>query len=43
MARLATSELFYSSQKAHEELGYEYEPLEAHLPETVAWYRSTNG
>ncbi|MWV39250.1 NAD-dependent epimerase/dehydratase family protein [Natrialba sp. INN-245] len=43
MARLATSELFYSSQKAHEELGYEYEPLEAHLPETVAWYRSPNG
>ncbi|AFZ74107.1 NAD-dependent epimerase/dehydratase family protein [Natronobacterium gregoryi] len=41
MARLATSRLFYSSRKAHEELGYEYEPLEAHLPETLEWYRTT--
>ncbi|RQG91247.1 NAD-dependent epimerase/dehydratase family protein [Natrarchaeobius halalkaliphilus] len=39
MARLATRRLFYTSQKAHEELGYEYEPLEAHLPETMSWYR----
>ncbi|RQG97106.1 NAD-dependent epimerase/dehydratase family protein [Natrarchaeobius chitinivorans] len=42
MARLATQKLFYSSEKAHDELGYEYEPLEAHLPETVAWYREQN-
>ncbi|AFO56634.1 MULTISPECIES: NAD-dependent epimerase/dehydratase family protein [unclassified Natrinema] len=40
MARLATQRLFYSSKKASEELGYEYQPLEAHLPETMAWYRT---
>ncbi|ELY82711.1 NAD-dependent epimerase/dehydratase family protein [Natrinema gari] len=40
MARLATRRLFYSSKKASEELGYEYQPLEAHLPETMAWYRT---
>ncbi len=40
MARLATRRLFYSSKKASEELGYEYRPLEAHLPETMAWYRT---
>ncbi|SDQ95193.1 NAD-dependent epimerase/dehydratase family protein [Natronobacterium texcoconense] len=39
MARLATSQLFYSSRKAHEELGYEYQPLEAHLPDALEWYR----
>ncbi|MFU8870057.1 MAG: epimerase, partial [Natronococcus sp.] len=39
MARLATQRLFYTSRKAHEELGYTYRPLEAHLPETAAWYR----
>ncbi|THE62986.1 NAD-dependent epimerase/dehydratase family protein [Salinadaptatus halalkaliphilus] len=39
MAALATQRLFYSSQKANAELGYEYEPLESHLPETLAWYR----
>ncbi|QFU85031.1 NAD-dependent epimerase/dehydratase family protein [Natronorubrum aibiense] len=40
MAQLATKRLFYSSSKASEELGYDYRPLEAHLPETMAWYRS---
>ncbi|AEH37670.1 NAD-dependent epimerase/dehydratase family protein [Halopiger xanaduensis] len=40
MAKLATERLFYTSEKAADELGYEYEPLEAHLPETVAWYRT---
>jgi dihydroflavonol-4-reductase len=40
MARLATQRLFYSSQKAHDELGYTYQPIEAHLPETMAWYRN---
>ncbi|SFB93752.1 dihydroflavonol-4-reductase [Halobiforma haloterrestris] len=39
MARLATERLFYTSKKASEELGYEYRPLEAHLPETLEWYR----
>ncbi|NKE37596.1 NAD-dependent epimerase/dehydratase family protein [Natronococcus sp. JC468] len=39
MARLATRRLFYTSRKAHEELGYTYRPLEAHLPEAAAWYR----
>lgn len=42
MARLATRRLFYSSRKAHEELGYTHEPLEAHLPEVLAWYRSVS-
>ena len=40
MARLATQRLFYSSQKAHEELGYTPQPIERHLPETMEWYRS---
>ncbi|WP_049925533.1 NAD-dependent epimerase/dehydratase family protein [Halopiger goleimassiliensis] len=39
MAALATKQLFYSSRKAREELGYEYGSLEDHLPETIAWYR----
>lgn len=40
MARLATDRMFYSSRKAHEELGYEYQPLEAHLPAALEWYRT---
>jgi dihydroflavonol-4-reductase len=40
MADLATRRLFYTSRKAHDELGYEYRPLEAHLPVTMAWYRT---
>ncbi|MDF9745989.1 NAD-dependent epimerase/dehydratase family protein [Natrinema salsiterrestre] len=40
MARLATQRLFYTSRKASEELGYEYQPLEAHVPEAMAWYRA---
>ena len=39
MADLATRQLFYSSRKAREELGYEYGSLEEHLSETLAWYR----
>ncbi|SEH18051.1 dihydroflavonol-4-reductase [Natronorubrum sediminis] len=39
MASLATQRLFYTSRKAERELGYEYRPLEDHLPETMAWYR----
>ena len=39
MARLATERLFYTSRKAQAELGYEYQPIEAHLPETLEWYR----
>ncbi|WP_049923630.1 NAD-dependent epimerase/dehydratase family protein [Halopiger djelfimassiliensis] len=39
MARLATERLFYTSRKAHEELGYEYDPLETHLPAAMEWYR----
>ena len=42
MARLATRPLFYSSRKAHEELGYTYRPLEAHLPSTMEWYRTAH-
>ena len=40
MAKLATKRMFYTSRKAERELGYEYQPIEAHLPETMAWYRS---
>jgi len=40
MAALATQRLFYTSRKANEELGYEYQPIEAHLPEILEWYRS---
>ena len=40
MARLATQRLFYTSRKANEELGYEYQPLEAHVPDAMEWYRS---
>ncbi|ARS90177.1 NAD-dependent epimerase/dehydratase family protein [Natrarchaeobaculum aegyptiacum] len=40
MADLATKRLFYTSRKAHEELGYEYQPLEAHVPDALEWYRS---
>ncbi len=40
MARLATQRLFYSSQKAQDELGYTPRPIETHLPETMEWYRS---
>ncbi|WP_436346760.1 NAD-dependent epimerase/dehydratase family protein [Natronorubrum sp. FCH18a] len=41
MAKLATQRMFYTSRKAERELGYEYQPIEAHLPETMAWYRET--
>ncbi|PCR89153.1 NAD-dependent epimerase/dehydratase family protein [Natrinema ejinorense] len=40
MADLATQRLFYSSRKASEELGYEYRPFEAHVPEAMEWYRA---
>ena len=39
MADLATRRLFYTSRKAKEELGYEYQPIEAHVPEAMDWYR----
>lgn len=40
MARLATKRLYYTSEKARDELGYDYDPLEEHVPEAMAWYRS---
>ncbi|MFC6718269.1 NAD-dependent epimerase/dehydratase family protein [Natrialbaceae archaeon GCM10025810] len=40
MADLATKRLYYDSGKAHEELGYAFRPLEAHVPEAMEWYRS---
>ncbi|QCS44282.1 NAD-dependent epimerase/dehydratase family protein [Natrinema versiforme] len=40
MANLATQRLFYSSRKASEELGYEYRPIEDHVPEAMEWYRT---
>ncbi|WP_049890809.1 NAD-dependent epimerase/dehydratase family protein [Natrinema versiforme] len=40
MADLATQRLFYSSRKASEELGYEYRPIEDHVPEAMEWYRT---
>jgi len=39
MARLATSELFYSSTKAERELSYRYRPLAEHVDAAAAWYR----
>ncbi|QLG48561.1 NAD-dependent epimerase/dehydratase family protein [Natrinema halophilum] len=41
MATLATQRLFYTSRKANEELGYEYQPLEAHVPDAMEWYRAS--
>lgn len=41
MARLATTELFYSSAKASRELGYDYRPLRAHVPAAMAWFDGT--
>lgn len=41
MARLSTRELFYSSAKAEEHLGYEYEPLRDLVDDAVAWFRRT--
>lgn len=38
MARLSTRTLFYSSEKAERELGYSYEPLDAHVDEAVEWF-----
>ena len=43
MARLATTELFYSSEKAASELGYDYRPLTDHVPAAMEWYRDANG
>jgi dihydroflavonol-4-reductase len=43
MARLATSELFYSSAKARRELGYEYRPLRELVGPAAAWYRGREG
>ncbi|SEV82471.1 NAD-dependent epimerase/dehydratase family protein [Natrinema salifodinae] len=39
MAKLATERLFYTSRKARDELGYEYRPLEEHLPAAMEWYQ----
>ncbi|AFK21334.1 NAD-dependent epimerase/dehydratase family protein (plasmid) [Haloferax mediterranei ATCC 33500] len=38
MARLATSELFYSSAKAQTELGYTYRGLREHVGTSISWY-----
>ncbi|UIP01459.1 SDR family NAD(P)-dependent oxidoreductase (plasmid) [Halobaculum sp. CBA1158] len=43
MARLATSELFYSSARARRELGYSYRPLSDHVDDAVEWYRGRGG
>lgn len=43
MARLATSQLFYTSEKAASELGYEYRPLRSHVTPAVEWFRSRDG
>lgn len=42
MASLATQDLVYSSEKAQRELGYDYEPLKAHVPDALQWYREEN-
>lgn len=38
MARLVTSRLFYTSEKAMRELGYSFEPLSAHVDSALNWY-----
>jgi len=40
MARLATRELFYTSEKAQQELGYDYRPLREIVDPAADWYRS---
>lgn len=40
MARLATSRLFYTSEKASNVLGYQYRPFRELVPDAVEWYRS---
>lgn len=39
MARLATADLFYTSEKARRELGYTYRPFRAVVGPAAAWYR----
>ncbi|MFC6838518.1 NAD-dependent epimerase/dehydratase family protein [Halomarina ordinaria] len=43
MARLSTKRLFYSSEKAREDLGYTYQPLRDLVPDAWAWYRNAAG
>jgi dihydroflavonol-4-reductase len=43
MARLATSELFYSSEKAQRELDYDYRPLRDLVGPAADWYRGCDG
>lgn len=38
MARLVTQSLYYTSEKAERELGYSYEPLEAHVDAALNWH-----
>lgn len=40
MAKLATSQLFYSSAKAERELGYDPAPLSEHAPAAIEWFRN---
>ena len=40
MAKLVTSELFYTSEKARRELGYDPAPLCDHASEAIEWYLS---
>lgn len=42
MARLSTSELFYTSEKARRDLGYEYRPLRDVVAPAAAWYRDAD-
>lgn len=41
MAKLVTSELFYTSEKARRELGYDPAPLCEHAPAALEWYLRT--
>lgn len=43
MARLATREMFYSSEKAREELGYDPAPFEDLVASAVEWYDAEHG
>lgn len=43
MAELATKELFYSSEKAADELGYNYRSIRSHSLDAIEWYLGSSG
>ncbi|MDG5776833.1 NAD-dependent epimerase/dehydratase family protein [Haloarculaceae archaeon H-GB2-1] len=41
MAELSTQTLFYTSEKAQSELGYDSQPLDAHADAAIEWYEES--